>query len=148
VSDRILCLDTSVWIAYLTPDEQQDGATALVVDALLEDAILIAPAFGWAEVGSVLLKKVRAGLLDHRQAGSLWGSFLDLPVQTVDTADVRTRAWELAIRFSLPTLYDAAFLACTELGGHIESARAFWTADRALIRMLGKERPSYVRLLV
>jgi predicted nucleic acid-binding protein len=148
VTDRILCLDTSVWIAYLTPDDLQDAATALVVEALREDAGLVAPAFGWAEVGSVLRKKVRAGLIDHRQADAQWRSFQSLPVRTVDTAEVRARAWELAHRFSFPTLYDAAFLACTELAVPSGVERAFWTADQALIRMLGNERPSYVRLLI
>ena len=44
----IYCLDTSVWIKYLCPDEQEDLATELVSNALSTKLVL--PSFAWAEI--------------------------------------------------------------------------------------------------
>jgi predicted nucleic acid-binding protein len=55
---RVLCLDSSVIIPYLTPEEHSDKAEALILDAISASLRMVAPCFAWAEVGSVLLKKV------------------------------------------------------------------------------------------
>ena len=52
------CLDTSIFIKYLCPDEQEEKATELVINALSERLVL--PGFAWAEIASVLRKKVRS----------------------------------------------------------------------------------------
>lgn len=71
MSDRTLCLDTSILIKYLTPDEQEEAATTLVLGALQDGSRLVAPAWAWAEVGSVL-RTADAVLLrqlgDHKPA--------------------------------------------------------------------------------
>jgi predicted nucleic acid-binding protein len=54
--------------------------------------------------------------------------------------DLADRAWTLARRLSLPTLYDAAFLAAA--GG-----QAFWAADARLVASLGADRPDWVKIL-
>jgi len=96
-----------------------------------------------------LRKKVRQGLLQSEQAEELWERFLALPIDFVDTPDLRIRAWEIAERFGLSTLYDAAFLACVEVSPAAESAVGeFWTADRELVRQLGDRKPPYVQQLV
>ena len=148
MTDRILCLDTSVLIKYLTPEEQGEGATSLVLSALENGPRLIAPAWTWAEVGSVLRKKVRARLLRLDEAQGLWSAFLNLPIEFVEAPELRSRSWQLAEYYSLPTLYDAAFLACTEVAAAPESSlREFWTADRHLLKQLGAKRPAYARQL-
>ncbi len=147
-TECVLCLDTSVIVKYLTPDEQDKAATVLVERALRGDARLVAPGWAWAEVGSVLRKKVRARLLEPDEAQSLWGDYLALPIRFVENPHLRTRAWALTVEHALPTLYDATFLACTELAlAPADAAREFWTADRALLRQLGAGRPAYVREL-
>ncbi|MBI2756073.1 MAG: type II toxin-antitoxin system VapC family toxin [Chloroflexi bacterium] len=148
--ERVVCLDTSVLVKYLTPDEQDAAASSLVEEALLEDARLVAPAFLWAEVGSVLRKKLRQRLLEPHEARSLWQAFLWLPIQYVDLPVLRGRAWDLADRYALATLYDAAFLACTEVvaadaGDSVDAE--FWTADAVLLKRLEKEPLAYVRRL-
>ncbi len=55
------------------------------------------------------------------------------------------RAWQLAEQFAQPTLYDAAYLAVTELLDG--PSRSFWTADKQLLAALGADRPSYVHHL-
>jgi predicted nucleic acid-binding protein len=102
---------------------------------------LVAPAFAWAEVGSVLRKKVRLGLLTPAQSTGFYDDFCQMPVNYLDSETIRGRTWELAEQFSLATLYDAAFLAVAEL----ESAD-FWTADQSLLNTL-KSCPAYVKLL-
>jgi predicted nucleic acid-binding protein len=148
VTERVLCLDTSVLIKYLAPDEQDATASSLILDAIQEGARLVLPAWAWAEVGSVLRKKIRAGVLQPTEARDLWAFFLQLPLEYVDTPALRTGAWQLAERYGLPTLYDAAFLACAEVvPAAVEAAREFWTADGVLLRSLGMPRPGYVREL-
>ena len=96
MTERLVCLDTSVLIEYLAPEEHPDAAARLVLDALAQGARLIAPAFAWAEVGSVLRKKVRAGLLQAGTADTLWRDFLELPLEWVDGPGVRALAWRVA----------------------------------------------------
>src|SRR5437762_14011183 len=93
VTERLVCLDTSILIKSLATDEQTPAAVSLVEGAVRDGAWLIAPAFAWAEVGSVLRKKLRQGLLLPDEAGALWTAFLDLPIAYVDTRPVRERAW-------------------------------------------------------
>ncbi len=119
-----------------------------LVAAALSAHSLIAPSFAWAEIGSVLKKKVRQRLLTKRQADELWMSFCTIPIEYIDTVAVRAVAWEIAERYTLPTLYDAAFLACLEvLRRERGNEGAFWTTDRELLRAMGTNRPSFVRLL-
>jgi len=150
MADEVLCLDTSVLVKFLTaeePPEQADAAARLVLRGLT-GARLVAPAFAWAEVGSVLLKKARRELLSPEQAAELWTRCLALPVDYVDSPGLRSRAWELVEAHGLATLYDAAFLACAELAPADEPAvREFWTADALLVQRLGERRPSYVHLV-
>ncbi|ADU50405.1 PilT domain-containing protein [Thermaerobacter marianensis DSM 12885] len=148
MSERVVCFDTSILVKFLTPDEQEDAVTRLVDRALQEGARLVAPAWAWAELGSVLLKKVRMGLLEITEATQLWTACQDLPIEYVESPSLRRRAWEIARRLDLPTLYDAGFFACTELAAAGTGTPAeFWTADTALLRQLGNRKPAYVRSL-
>jgi predicted nucleic acid-binding protein len=149
VTESPLCLDTGVWVKFLVVEEpivESQTATHLV-NRGLRGARLVAPSFAWAEVGSVLRKKARQGHLSGVQAGRLWAAFCDLPIEYLNEESLQRRAWEVAERYSLATLYDAAFMACTELAGDAGTTSEFWTADRELVRTLGGQRPSYVREL-
>ena len=149
--EAIVCLDSGVWIKFLVVEEPanlSDAASRLVRHAL-GGARIVAPAFAWAEIGSVLRKKVRQSCLQPEQAEDLWSKFLRLPIDYPEGAEIRRRAWEIAQAHSLPTLYDAAFLACTEVVGAPDgTTREFWTSDEELLRALGGRRPRYVRRLV
>lgn len=64
------CIDTSVWIPYLVPETLQPQARNLIVPLLTSNERLVASAFAWAEVGSVLLSKVRLGaIMDNIDIG-------------------------------------------------------------------------------
>ena len=150
MAEAAVCFDTGVWVKSLVaeePLEQSEAAARLVLRALAADHI-VAPSFAWAEIGSVLRKKVRQGALAADQADELWSRFNSLPIEFTETADLRAAAWEIAGRYALPTLYDAAFLACMEvMAAQQGTTGIFWTADRELLRALGTRRPPYVRVL-
>lgn len=140
----VVCLDAGVWVKALAAEELSAEAAHVLADSI-GNGRLVAPAFCWAEVGSVLRKKVRAGELSAQEAASAWTDFQAMPVAFIDTPQLRSRAWDLAERYGQPTLYDAAYLACTEL---VEgSSRTFWTADDVLLAALKSGRPAYVRHL-
>ncbi len=149
VRKRVAAVDTSVLIGYLTPDEQEDAATALMLGLLSGGTRLVAPEWMWVEVGSVLRRKERRHLLTAAEVEGAWRDFLALPFEPVAGQALAERAWELSRRYDLPTLYDAAWLACVEIcgdsGGGTEAE--FWTADRVLLRALRFPRPPYVREL-
>lgn len=133
-----VCLDTSIWIKYLCPDEEEDKATTLVTGILTAQNLLIAPSFSWAEIGSVLRKKIRSNLLTSEQATSLYRAYNSFDINYLDSPKIRERAWEIASQYKMPTLYDAVFLACAES----ESA-TYWTADKVLLKQLNSSL-SYV----
>ncbi len=140
----VVCLDAGVWVKALAAEELSAEAAHVLADSI-ENGGLVAPAFCWAEVGSVLRKKVRNRDLSAMEAAEAWTDFRAMPIIFVDTPELRSRAWELAERYAQATLYDAAYLACIEL---VEgSSRTFWTADDALLTNLGSRCPRYVRHL-
>lgn len=150
MAEAVVCFDTGVWVKSLVaeePLEQSEAAARLVLRALAADRI-VAPSFAWAEIGSVLRKKVRQGFLAADHAEELWARFNSLPIEFTETPAMRAVAWEIAERYALPTLYDAAFLACMEIvAAEHGTTGVFWTADRELLRALGTRRPPYVRAL-
>jgi predicted nucleic acid-binding protein len=139
--NKVLCLDTSVLIPYLVPDEYEPLANSLVLEVIVGNASLVAPAFTWAEVGSVLRKKIRMDLLTTEEAEGCYQDFCNLPIDYLNEESLRVRAWEIAGQYQLPTLYDAAFLACAE----IEQAQ-FWTSDKVLLNKLSP-LPDYIHQL-
>ncbi|MGM3305082.1 type II toxin-antitoxin system VapC family toxin [Anabaena sp. WFMT] len=136
---RVLCIDTSVWIPYLVPEVYQFQARTLVTEALSLNIRLVVPAFAWAEVGSVLRKKTRIGVITKEEAQGFFEDFCELPIDYIEEETIRVRSWEIAAKYGLSTLYDAAFLACSEM-----TSAEFWTADAALVRQL-TPKPDYLR---
>ncbi|MEH2326747.1 MAG: type II toxin-antitoxin system VapC family toxin [Nostoc sp.] len=136
---RVLCLDTSVWIPYLVPEVYQPQSRKLVAEALSLSIRLVAPAFAWAEIGSVLRKKTRLGVITTQEAQGFFEDFCELPIDYIEEEAIRAITWKIADKYGLSTLYDAAFLACAE-----SVSGEFWTVDAALVRQL-MPRPAYLR---
>ena len=144
----VLCLDANVWIKALLREDPPE--LTLAARTLLDrrDTRLVAPGFAWAEVGSILRKKIRTREITAAQAETHWRTFRRYPVEYLDFSLLQERAWRLAGEFDLLTLYDAAYLACTELApAEVADMREFWTADANLISDLGGSRPPYVHEL-
>lgn len=132
----------------LVPEEGSEAAALLFKHAIGTGSRLIAPSFAWAEVGTVLRKKVKSGLLTEAESGDIWDLFMHIDIEYVDGMDMRQSAWELASLCGLPTLYDAAFVSACELAKKGTTMGVqFWTADRKLVADLGLRKPEYVRLI-
>lgn len=147
----VLCLDANVYVKVLVleaPPELTTAGERLLRRVEIGRAVLVLPAFGWAEVASTLRKKVRTREITDAQAERHWNRFLTYPIKYSDTPRIRARAWEIADQYNLPTLYDAAYLACTELADVEDPGeREFWTANDRLLAHLGAPLPSYVHQL-
>ncbi len=145
---NVVCLDTSVWIALVTPEESSEAVQAAAEPYLTSPgSVLVAPAWQWVEIQSVLRQKVRRGHLSGDEAGEAFGLFALFPVQWHDGPALRERTWAIASAFELPTAYDACLLACTETAGAPGDQRLFLTLDQALARDLGAQPPPYVRVI-
>ena len=138
------CLDSSVLLKLVVPEADTYEAERLWVATLAAGRLPVAPDFPWAEVGSALLRRERQGRLSAGLAAEAWGIFRDLPVVFIPERQLADRAWFLARRWKLATVYDAAFLAAGEEEGEEEE---FWTADTRLVQALGSPQPGWVHVL-
>ncbi|AGK99799.1 type II toxin-antitoxin system VapC family toxin [Desulfoscipio gibsoniae] len=137
MSDYV-CLDSSVLIKLLVLEEDSENAANLFEQIAANRQTVVLPDFAWAEVGTVLCKKVARKLLDSEQAEVLWEEFnrLELINYVGDRAIART-AWRIAKTENLPTLYDAAYLAVAEIvSRQSDEVCIFWTADERLVNSL------------
>jgi predicted nucleic acid-binding protein len=141
------CLDASVFVKWLVPEEGSEAAESLIRGCLEEGIRLISPPFLWAEVGSVLRRKAHWGQLTDQEAIALFDHFLRLPVEGVTSPDMWRLAWTWAQRSAQPTLYDACYVAVADSAGVNGDEVQFWTADASFLRDLGQYRPEWARAL-
>jgi predicted nucleic acid-binding protein len=131
--NKCICLDSSVIIKILTWEEKSDKAVALFNRVLENNYNVLLPDFAWAEIGSVLRKKVRSGILKENEAFTLWEAFANINnIQFIHYNEIWEKTWDISNREDLPTLYDAAFLAVCE----VYKINEFWTADLKLLNSL------------
>ncbi len=90
---------------------------------------MIAPDFVYAETASTLRKYVYRGILPAEDGAIGLGLIKRLDIKRYDVRDLYYDAWRIAGRFNLGSLYDAFYLALSEL-----RACDFWTADEKLLR--------------
>jgi predicted nucleic acid-binding protein len=136
-----ICLDSSVIIKVLTWEEKSEEAAEIFNKIINKKQIILLPEFAWAEIGSVLRKKIRMKLLDKKDADILWDSFINLGnIEFIHFSEISTLAWEISKEENLPTLYDAAFLAVCEK----YEIEEFWTDDKKLINSI-KSNKSYIK---
>ena len=147
MSDYI-CLDTSVLIKVLVEEEDSQKATSLMQKVIQDRQFIVLPSFAWAEVGSILRKKLRKNKMAIQEIVDLWLEFRKFPgIEYLSDDLVMDRAWKISSYFDLPTLYDAAFMAVSEVVMQETGELCeFWTADERLINTMGGRR-DYVRLL-
>ena len=143
-----VCLDSSILVKLLTWEDGSEAAAELMERIVESGQTVVLPAFAWAEVGSVLRKKVRKKEITPEEAGEAWRMFRRLRIISyLDNERVSAAAWEIAAKENLPTLYDAAYLAVAEVAAKdFGKICEFWTADEKLVNTLG-DRRKYVRML-
>lgn len=97
-----ICLDSSVLIKLLAKEEGTDKAASLMEMVVNEKMTVVLPDFAWAEVGTVLRKKVARELISMEQAETAWESFNSLGVITfINDISVMQAAWRIAFREDL-----------------------------------------------
>ena len=129
-----VCVDASVLIHWLVP-QQSDPRVYDLVDGWLEDGVeLIGPALLFSEVISVLRMQVYKGTMGPEDVERIVQLFLRLGIRRIEHLTLYQRAFELATRFGQPRAYDAHYLAVAEQEGC-----ELWTMDRPLYESVRRE---------
>lgn len=99
-------VDASVVTKWLLPELHSDAARRV----LTEGNELLAPDLLWAELGSVLWKRCRAGEIEIEEARDLFRDFKRFPVRTTPSILLINAALDIATRCNR-TVYDSLYLA-------------------------------------
>ena len=132
---RAICLDASVLVKLYLPEPGSESAENLVTRALAQGVDLLGPTLLLTEVLSVLRQNIQRARITRKQSDVAATSLLALPIELVDGVDVHKRAWQIASDLNLPVIYDAMYLAVSEL-----RQAQLWTADRVLFQKAGDKR--------
>lgn len=132
----MICADSSVAAKWSFVEEYSSQARALLRDALAQQELLVAPPLLPSEVGNVIRQRLRQGQVRLDEARALLAEFLAIPISLQVPETIYDRALVLADQHNLPAVYDAHYLAVSELLG-----ATFWTADQRLLRALGGRLP-------
>jgi predicted nucleic acid-binding protein len=129
-------------------EEGSDKAASLMEMVVNNRMTVVLPGFTWAEVGTVLRKKVARKLISSEQAENAWESFNSLGIITfINDMSVMRAAWRIADEEALSTLYDAAYLAVSEILSRQNGEECeFWTADKRLVNSISSKK-KFVKLL-
>jgi predicted nucleic acid-binding protein len=145
--NKFICLDSNILIKILTWEDDSEKAISLFNDIIENSQTILVPNFAWAEVGTVLRKKVKFNGISLKDADDLWQSFLDLGmIQYVENTKLMDVAWNISKQENFPTLYDAAYLAVSIVYSSDEDICEFWTADQKLINSAAVSK-KYIRKL-
>lgn len=132
----MICVDASVAAKWAFVEEYSGEARALPRDALLQPESIVAPPLLPSEVANVIRQRMRRGQVRLDEARALLAQFLAVPIRLRAPETLSDRALVLADEYHLPAVYDAHYVALSELLG-----ATFWTADQRLLRALGGRLP-------
>ena len=119
-----ICVDASVAVKWLLPEEGSENALALLEAALTAQTDVIGPPHLPVEVTSAIHKRFRQRELTLAEARERLRAFSRIPIDLTYPASLAERALELAAELDLPYPYDAFYLAIGEILGC-----EVWTAD-------------------
>jgi predicted nucleic acid-binding protein len=137
-----VCVDASLAVKVVVTEPDSDKADALFDEWASAGQQLVAPAFFEVETDSILRQKVVLRRdLTAEQAEAAFAKLQALPIQQVSVSEHRQRAWRIATEFGFATVYDATYLALSEVRGC-----EFWTADERLYNQV-KDKLAFVKWL-
>ncbi|NEQ84035.1 MAG: type II toxin-antitoxin system VapC family toxin [Moorea sp. SIO2I5] len=131
----LLVIDSSVVAKWFFVEPLTKQALAVRNDWELSRVDLIAPELMLAEVGNIIWKRQRVGLITEPEGNSLIARLLALSVPTVETETILPRAYSLGAAFDR-TVYDALYLALAEA-----MTAKFITADLRLYNAVSGNLP-------
>ena len=133
----MICVDASVAVKCLFPEQRSAEALALLQDAGERGERLIAPHLLPIETNNAIRRRMQRDGLTPDQARTLLSTFLAVPITLArskagDHSRIHQEALLIADRFALRAVYDAYYLAVAKMRGS-----AFWTDDQRLLRAVG-----------
>jgi predicted nucleic acid-binding protein len=131
-----LCIDASLVLRWLLPDEWDLGIDRIWADWAGRGVQIVGPALLYAEVTSVIRLRVVTGRLTADEGDAVFSVFNSLGIRRVDRDDLHVRAWELAKRYHQRRAYDMMYLALAEL-----EDLDLWTGDERLVNALVGREP-------
>jgi predicted nucleic acid-binding protein len=117
-SPTVFVIDTSVAVKWYLPEVYQTEAQQFLDPRYDRNA----PDFIHAELGSVILKKVRRGEINDEEGRRYQSLLATAPLLTQEALPLRAAAFEIALRIG-GSLYDGLFLALAiQMGGRLVTA--------------------------
>jgi predicted nucleic acid-binding protein len=132
----VICVDASVAAKWLFPEEYSAQALALVDHAAAAKERIIAPALLTIEITNIIRQRMRQGTLSLDQAQDELSRFFTFRVSTTSPRLLHRRALIAADQYTIPSAYDAHYVALAELTGS-----TLWTNDQRLLRLLAGKLP-------
>ncbi len=129
--ENCVCVDASLVVKWLVSEPDSAQALDVLEEWMRREVKMIAPPLIDYEVGSVLRKLSARGRIDVDEARQRLHIFESLSIGHVHPPFLLRRAWEMAVRHGLHTIYDASYAALSELTG-----TRLYTCDQALISAL------------
>ena len=108
------CVDASFVVAWLVPSQGSTAVEEAWLPYVKGRDDFVAPALLYPETISTIRRLASRGLLPEQAARRLVTDFLALDIPTHTPAGLYRRAYELAARYSLSTVYDMCYLALAE----------------------------------
>ena len=127
-----VCVDASLVMAWLLPEELSAQAFALRELWERQDAELVAPPMLEIEVPSALRQAAYRRRITMGEGDEALQAFLDMGIRIRQPTGLLSQAWNLGKAVNAPRLYDVYYLALAEMEGC-----ELWTADRRFVNLVG-----------
>ncbi|MBI2844136.1 MAG: type II toxin-antitoxin system VapC family toxin [Armatimonadetes bacterium] len=127
-----ICIDASVLVKWIAPEELRDQALALARSCEELGYRYVAPEFVFAEATNGVLKHVRKGTMPVMEGLQAMSLIYNTPVEKFTCRDLYIDAWRIALTYDRPAIYDCYYLALAE-----DRGCDLWTADNKFYNAVG-----------
>lgn len=132
-----VCVDASILMKWLVPEEDSTRALDLLTHLIDTGATIVEPVLCLYEVPSAIRRKVAKRQLSEKEADETLAKFHFLAMQlniSIEEHRRIQRAWDIASEFGLGRIYDCIYLALAE-----ELGADCWTADEKFHSVLSSD---------
>ena len=142
MNSRLACVDASLVLMLLLPDEHSNEVDALFAGWALQGVRLVGPPLLYVEVPSVIRAAVFFERISPEEGERAFETFCALDIEVSASGDLHLLAWDLAKEFRRPRLYDSTYLAvarsegCDLWTGDLRLANA---VDRSWVKWVGAD---------
>ncbi len=134
-----VCIDASVAVKWVLPEEHSEKALVLYEDAMESGRTVIGPPHLPVEVTNAVWRQVARRLMSSVEGLEALSIFNRFQVDLQIPVDLLERGFDIARQHKRPTVYDTLYVALADIKGC-----TLWTADTKLLKALG-EKASWVR---